>query len=112
MLAAVTKCGPMTSQLNPPKLPFGMPTTKLWQTASINGQLGAGLTPATRAATEAGEKDLLECLNGEVEKIKTKTNKGEKTEKAEPATLEEILVFKKRHQVINQYNHQSPFIIS
>lgn len=78
----------------------------------INGQLGAGLTPATRAATEAGEKDLLECLNGEVEKIKTKTNKGEKTEKAEPATLEEILVFKKRHQVINQYNHQSPFIIS
>ncbi len=70
----------------------------------ISGQLGAGLTPATRAATEAGEKELLEAVNGEVEKVAPKKTKTEKTEKAEPATLEEILAIKKRHQVINQYH--------
>lgn len=50
------------------------------------------MQPATRAATESGEKALLESLHTEVvEKKKEKKEKGEKTEKAEPKTLEEPL---------------------
>lgn len=60
--------------------------------ALITGPLDAGMQPATRAATESGEKNLLESLNTEVvEKKKDKPNKTEKTEKAEPKTLEEPL---------------------
>lgn len=60
--------------------------------ALITGPMDSGMQPATRAATESGEKDLLESLHTEVvEKKKEKKEKGEKTEKAEPKTLEEPL---------------------
>lgn len=55
-----------------------------------DGLLAAGLQPATRAATEAGEKALIESLAGETEKKKPK-KKEEKTEKAEPKTFDEPL---------------------
>ena len=62
-----------------------------------DGIMAAGLQPATRAATEAGEKALIESLAGATEKKKTKA-KEEKTEKAEPKTFDEPLVL---HSKIN-----------
>lgn len=59
--------------------------------ALITGPMDSGMQPATRAATESGEKALLESLHIVVEKKKEKKEKGEKTEKAEPKTLEEPL---------------------
>ena len=55
------------------------------------------MQPATRAATEEGEKNLMQSLQcADVAKVKTKTEKKEKTEKAEPKTLEEPLILKPR----------------
>ena len=62
-----------------------------------DGLLAGGLQPATRAATEAGEKALLESLGGDTEKKKPKKDK-EKTEKAEPKTFDEPLAL---HSKIN-----------
>ena len=59
-----------------------------------DGILQGGLQPGARVATEEGQKELLKALDGEsqVQRVKPpkNTNK-EKTEKAEPKTLEEPL---------------------
>lgn len=65
--------------------------------ALIAGPLATGMQPATRAATEDGEKNLMQSLQcAEIAKVKEKKEKKEKTEKAEPKTLEEPLILKLR----------------
>lgn len=55
-----------------------------------DGPLVSGLQPEVQAASEAGQKALLEALGSEkAEAKKAKKEKKEKTEKAEPTTMEE-----------------------
>ena len=55
-----------------------------------DGPLVGGLQPEVQAASEAGQKALIEALAGEKsETKKVKKEKKEKTEKAEPTTVEE-----------------------
>lgn len=60
------------------------------------GMLASGIQPEVQAATEEGQKNLLEALNSaQVQKAKkAKTEKTEKTEKAEPKTLDELAAAK------------------
>ena len=80
------------------------------------GVLAAGLQPEVQAATEEGQKNLLEALHAaSVQKPKKGKNQVEKTEKAVPQTLDESMAqsdfkkmqtpFKKKTWVVDVLYH-------
>ena len=72
------------------------------------GVLAAGLQPEVQAATEEGQKNLLEALHAaSVQKPKKGKNQVEKTEKAVPQTLDESMAqsdFKKMQTPFKKKN--------
>ena len=73
-----------------------------------DGVLQGGLQPGARVATEEGQKELLKALGeSQIGKNKQPKNPKEKTEKAEPKTLDEPLgqrvIHKSSIQTLQEY---------